>query len=471
MRCPTIISLVGAALILAGPLKAEALHPRDLSFPDLRFEPLVPKRFTTSQGITLVVMEDHELPTVNFSAMLRAGDYLDPPEKIGLAEMTARVMRTGGAGKWKGDALDEALDFAAASLALGTRVQFASIGGRCLTQDFDFLLEVLEAVLRRPQFAPEKIEVARQAMLEGLRRQNDEPSPIARRELKKIIYGPDSPWARTPTPETLKAITRQDLIAFHQRYYRPSHLILGVAGDVQAEQLREKLEALFEGWQPGAIPDLPGPTKQAARPGIYLVRKDLNQTTVRMGHLGLPLLHPDFHACMVMNRILGIGTFTSRMGREIRSNRGLAYSVGSGLFEGNGPGMFIAVAQTKAPSTHEVVQVMQEIIVGMGSGDITEKELQDAKNTLLNQWVFEFEQGEKIVAKKVEHEFLSYPANFLAEYPGKIAAVTREDVVRCAQEHLRPKDLAILLVGSPEQIGKPLEELGEVTEIDLPTVP
>jgi predicted Zn-dependent peptidase len=324
-------------------------------------------------------------------------------------------------------------------------------------------------VLSAPKFAPEKIEEVRQQMLDTIRRQNDEPGPIARRELKKIVYGPASAWARTPTPESVRSITRDDLVAFHERYYRPNHLILGVAGDVEADAWMARLEKVLEGWVKGEAPELPAPTTLAPQPGVYLAEKDVNQTTVRMGHLGLPLMHPDYHACLVMNRILGIGTFTSRMGVEIRSNRGLAYSVGSGIFEGRGPGMFLAVAGTKAPSTHEVATLMQEIIKGMHDG-VTEAELADSKQTLLNQWVFEFDSSAKVVGTKVEHEFYGYPADTLEEYPRKIAAVTREDVQRAARAHLRPADMAVLLVGDPAKFATPLEKFGKVQKVTLPAI-
>ena len=462
-----VLTAATALLVLAAAGSAEPMHPRDLEFPELRFEGIEPQTRSTSQGTTVILLEDHELPTVQVSAMFRAGSAYDPPGKEGLADMTASLVRTGGAGRWSGDELDEALDFVASSVSLDAGVEAATVSGRTLTRDLELFTEVLGAVMTQPRFSSEKIEEVRSQMLDTLRRQNDEPGPIARRELKKIIYGAESPWARTPTPASVRAITRDDLVAFHGKYYRPNHLILGVAGDVQAEALIARLEEVFQGWKPGTVPDLPAPTVQGPKPGVYLAEKDVNQTTVRMGHLGLPLMHADYHACLVMNRILGIGTFTSRMGVEIRSNRGLAYSVGSGIFEGRGPGMFLAVAGTKAPSTHEVTTLMKKIIGGMHDG-VTQAELSDAKQTLLNQWVFEFDSSAKVVGTKVEHEFYGYPADTLEEYPRKIAAVTRADVQRAARAHLRPADLAVLLVGDPAKFETPLAQFGEVQKVTLP---
>lgn len=469
-RSPASFAAAAAFLVTAAPGGAEGLHPRDLKAPPLDFGGINPETFTTRQGVRLIVLEDREQPTFSFSGMFRAGSAYDPPGKEGLAELVARVARTGGVGRFTGAALDDELDFAAAHLGLSAGAQAVTVSGRCLTRDRDLLLEALRGVFTAPKFAPEKIEEARAMQLDALRRQNDEPGPIARRELKKIVYGADSPWARTPTPASLRAITREDVVAFHAKYYRPNHLVFGVTGDFGAVAMGERLEEAFEGWEKGEVPALPAPTTEAPQPGVYLARKKVNQTTVRMGHLGLPLHHPDYHACQVMNRILGLGTFTSRMGIEIRSNRGLAYSVGSGIFEGRGPGMFIAVAGTKAESTHEVVGLMRQIIAGMAAG-VTEKELSDAKKTLLNKWVFEFDSGAKIVATKVEHEFFAYPADTLKEYPEKIAAVTRADVQRAAKAHLRPADLAVFLVGDPAAMGKPVSELGQVIEVALPETP
>lgn len=465
MRLATLTGITLLALAAAG--QAEPLHPKDLRYPELAFAGIKPEKRTTSQGVTVILLEDHELPTIQVSGMFRAGTAYDPPGKEGLAEMVAALVRTGGAGRWSGDELDEALDYVASSVSLDAGVEAATVEGQTLTRDLELFTEVLDAVLTAPRFQVEKIEEVRQRMLDDLRRQNDEPGPIARRELKKIVYGAASPWARTPTPASVRAITRDDLVAFHGKYYRPNHLLLGVAGDVDADALVARLEGLFEGWDKGEVPALPEPSTLGPQPGTYLAEKDVNQTTVRMGHLGLPLMHPDYHACLVMNRILGMGTFTSRMGIEIRSNRGLAYSVGSGIFEGRGPGMFLAVAGTKAPSTLEVTNLMKEIIAGMHDG-VTDAELEDSKQTLLNQWVFEFDSSAKVVATKVEHEFYGYPADTLEEYPRKIAAVTRDDVQRAARAHLRPAELAVLLVGDPAKFEAPLESFGEVQKVTLP---
>lgn len=463
-----MLAAVLALGVCASGAWAEDLHPRDLTYDELTFQPPEPQVRTLRQGIKVILMPDRSLPLIRVAGRLKAGGFLEPEGKLGLAQLTATVARTGGAGARSAEELDEALEFAAATLEMGADWESATLGASALSRDTDLLLEVLGDVLRRPRFQADRLELARSKMLAGLRQEDDNPSTIARRELYKVVYGAGHPFARRETPETLRSITVDDLKAFHRKWFAPRNLLLGFAGDFEPDALVTRLEALFEGWTGAAPPALPKPEALFPQPGVYLVRKDLEQTTVRMCHLGLPRQDPDYPACQVMNRILGLGTFTSRMGIEIRSNRGLAYSVGSGIFEGNGPGPFIAVAQTKAASTHEVVGLMKEIIAGMSVGDITEKELSDAKNTLLNQWVFEFESPDKVVSTRVEHEFYGYPADTLKEYPRKIAAVTAADVVRCAQRYLRPSDLAVMLVGDPDKMGKPLGELGPVTEIALP---
>lgn len=462
-----LVPLFVLALGLPLPAGAEALHPKDLKFPSLVFEPSDPRKVVTKGGITLILMEDHELPLVEIAGKLRAGSYLDPAGKTGLAELTAAVARIGGAGARGGDQLDQDLEQVAAGVELSAGREAVEIHASGLSRNLDFLLDVLRDVLVSPRFEAAKLEQRRGEMLEAIRRENDEPSPIARREHNKVMYGPDSPWARTPTMESVKGLTRDDLVAFHKARYLADSLILGVAGDFDADALVAAVEARFAPMPRGTRPDLPGPETLKARGGVYLARKAVTQSTVRLGHFGLPRLHPDYAACQVMNRILGIGTFTSRMGVEIRVKRGLAYSVGSGIFEGGGPGLFVAVAQTKAESTHEVVEVAKKIIAGMGAGDVSDTELEDAKKTLLNQWVFEFDSQAKIVASRVEQDFYGYPADYLREYPKKIQAVTKEDVVKAARTHLRVDDLSTFVVGDPDKLGRPLAELGAVTEIKL----
>lgn len=468
MRRLLLGGLLALPLALAPGLLAEALHPKDLTYPSLSFEPVSPRRVVTRQGITLILLEDHELPLVDIQGSLRVGDHLDPADKLGLAALTATVARVGGAGRWSSSEMDEELEFRAAHVELGASTESTTLSASGLSRDLDLLLEAVKAVLTKPRFEEARLEVERKKRMEAVRRSNDNPGQIARRELYEVMYGEANTWGRSETLDTLKAITRADLVAFHRKHYVPGGLILGVAGDFDADEMVKKIEALFSDWKPGKVAAPPKPSPQAPRPGIYHVQKDLEQATIRMGHKGLERQNPDYFACLVMNRILGMGTFTSRMGIEIRSNRGLAYSVGSGIFEGGGPGPFIAVAQTKAASTHEVIGLMKEIIAGMGAGDITDKELEDAKNTLLNQWVFEFDSPSKIVSTRVGHEFHGYPADYLKEYPRKIEAVTAADVVRCARKYLRTEDLQVFVVGDEGRIGKPLSDLGSVTKVTLP---
>lgn len=455
------------ALGIAGSIWAEteALHPKDLSFPELTFEPIRPKRVVLPSGMTVILLEDHELPTLVVSGLIRGGDSQESADRLGMTEMLTESMRSGGAGRFGSKELDEALDFVAAQIELGSDRESLSFSGQALSKDQDLFFEALAAILLEPRFEKDKVELARAGILEGIRRQNDQPGPLARREHYKLLFGKDNPWARTAVPKTVEAVTRAELLAFHKKVVHPKNIYLGVAGDFDPEALEAKLTKLFPKSTASFRPESPEPVDPKFQPGTYLIRKEGNQTTVRMGHMGLPRLHPDFYAAQVMNRILGIGTFTSRMGIEIRSNRGLAYSVGSGIFESNSGGVFLAVAQTKAESTFETTRLMREIIAGMQADDITDEELSNAKSTLLNQWVFEFDSPTKIVSTKVSHEFYGYPADYLEEYPKKIREVTKADVVRVARSHLRPDRMVVLWVGNPEAFGGEIPE--GVTEVPL----
>jgi predicted Zn-dependent peptidase len=337
-----------------------------------------------------------------------------------------------------------------------------------LTKNFTRTLQIFADVLLHPAFNGNRVELARKQLIEGLRRQNDNPKAIADRELSKAIYA-GHPLGVVPTFASAEAITRQDMVDFHHRFYRTDNMILAVAGDFDRSAMIKELNALFgkpAGLPPLVLPDVPQP-RQAAGPEILYGRKEVNQSVIRMGHLGVTKDNPDIYALRVLDYILG-GSFTSRLTMEIRTNRGLAYNVDSRFDVGRRfTGTFIAETETKAESTVTVISLMKDIISGMEQAPVTAQALKAAKEYIINSFMFGFTSPAAIATLRARLEFYGYPAGYLENYRDNISRVTTADVLAAARKYLRPDAFKLVVVGDSTRFDKPLSTLGTVRDLDL----
>lgn len=451
-----------AAVLLALPAVAQVDHYSEIRAPGLPdWEIPRAERHVLDNGMVVFLMEDHELPLIEVSARIRAGSRLDPPAKVGLADTVGTVLRTGGAGSRTGDEIDEFLESRGASVETGMEVAYGTASLSCLQEDFDEVLEIFSDVLREPRFEPDRIELAKVQARTAISRRNDDPSSIVRREFNKLIYGPDSAYARHAEYATVDAISRDDLITYHGRYYKPNNVVLGVVGDFDGQKMLAKLRRTFGSWKKGTL-EVPEEFlyRSAPNPGVFQIDKpDINQSSVRIGHLGITYDHPDYHASQVLNQLFGIG-FSSRIVQEIRSNRGLAYSVGSALVPGyDHPGYFVMVLQTKTGSTVEAIEALFSEIDRLFAEPPTEEELSQAKNGILNSFVFNFDDESEVMDRYLTYEYYGYPLDFLETFQRKVQDVTVDDVLRVAREHIHPERATVLVVGRIEDLDEPLASL------------
>jgi zinc protease len=465
-----------AAMVL-GPVAAVAQEAppdyRQLTYPELR-EVKIPDvtRVTLPNGMQLLLLEDRELPLIRMSARIRTGSIYEPADKIGLAAITGEVMRTGGTPTMTGDEIDEALEAMAASVETGIAEDYGWASLSVLKEDIDKSFAILAEILMRPAFRPDKVELAKIRHRSSIARRNDTPGQIASREFNKLIYGPDSVYARHPEYATIGAITRDDLVAFHKRFYAPEHVMLAVWGDFETDAMVQRIEQAFDGWKPGvvSVPVWP-PVEYAFRRTVNLVpRPDLNQSTIYLGHIGGLRNDPDYFAQIVMNQVLG-GGFTSRLFRNVRSRQGLAYSVfGSYGTEYRYPGVFRVGCITRSDATVLATQAMIDEVERMRREEVTDEELEIAKESFLNSFVFYFETPGQVVTRLLTYAYYGYPDDFLLKIRENVEKVTKADVLRVAKERLRPDNVQILVVGNPNDFDKPLSMLGPVRTIDI-TIP
>jgi predicted Zn-dependent peptidase len=462
------------SLCLAGGVFAQVVP----SYKDLKYPPLPqvkipePTTFTLANGMKVFLLEDHELPLVHGLALIRTGNLFDPPDKKGLSGFTAEVLRSGGTKSKTGDQIDEELENMAASVEAGMEETSGSMSFSALKENADTVLSVFKEVMTAPEFREDKLELAITQTRSGIARRNDDAGSIPDRELQRLVYGPTTPYGWQVEYEDLNHIHRDDLVKFYHRYYFPKNIMLAVYGDFKIPEMKEKLEKLFADWtvrQPD-VPKFPDVTAKAA-PGIYLAEKtDVTQTFFAMGELGGTLRDKDYAALQVAANILGQG-FTSRLLSQIRTKLGYAYDI-SASWSANWdhPGTFRIEGSTKSQSTTETLLAARVELDKMRTTEVTPRELDEAKQGVLNSFVFFFDSPAKTLNRVMRYEYYGYPKDFLFQYQKAIAAVTRADVRRVAKEKFLPENLAIVAVGNPKEFGKPLSALGKVNTIDL-TIP
>ena len=464
-----IIAFLGCATITKINKTSEVpSEPSELTYPKLVLQPSEPQRIVLDNGLVVYLLEDHELPVLKVKITTRTGSIYDPADKVGLAELCGAVMRIGGTEKIDGDALDEKLEFMAASVETSIGLESGNSSLDVMSKDWEEGLFLLFDVLRNPAFAENKIELHKNKMKDEVLRQNDNPTKIATREFYFKVFGKDSPWARKPTVESIDNISRDDLIEFHKKYYVPNNSIMSVAGDFDKDGFIAKLKELTNDWNSKdvSLPEVE-PIPEPEGPVVYSISREVTQSNIRLGHLGLRRHDPDKYAIEILSFILGEGGFTSRLMSEVRSNRGLAYAVGSIITEGADRGKFTAYSITKSESSIAAIELMRDIISDMCVNPPTKEEMHRAKETLSNQFVFRYDSSSKIVNQKAAMEYFNYPHDYLETYLEKLNTVTAEDVLAAAKKHLHPEKLVILVLGKPGDLDKPLETLGKVVNVDI----
>jgi len=439
-------------------------------FKPLNFVPPKVDRVVLENGMILYLLEDHDLPIFNITARIRTGAIYEPQEKAGLASLTGFVMRSGGTVSMPADKMNEELEFMAASVETGIDRESGSANLSTLKKDIDKSLKIFADVLMNPAFPEDKIRMRKDEVIESIRRENDNPSQIAQREFRKIMYDSKHPYSRKVegTLESIEKITREDMVAFHKKYFRPNNIILGISGDFNKDDIIKKLNTVFAGWKKEEIqfPEVPKVDRRFEK-AVFYAYKDINQANVIMGHLGIHRKSPDYFPVMIMNFILGGGSFTARIPGRIRSDEGLAYSAFSAFQTARDIGIFFVSCQTKLESTNRAISIALEELEKIRKTPIDKDELVLAKETFMNQFIFRFTTSASIVGQKVDIEYEDLPLNYLETYIANVQAVTQEDVQKVARKYLHPDEVKILVVGDKEKFDKPLDSFGKVNVIEL----
>lgn len=410
------------------------------------------KREVLENGLTLLVVERHDLPIVRVVVGVRAGSVVEPEQKAGLANLTAELL-TSGTEKRTAPEISEEAEFVGAALGASGGDDYITVSLSVLKKDVELGFDLLSDVVLNPTFPEEELNKKRERIKGSLKAQEESPGFVASREFRKSVFG-THPYGRLVqgTPESLDAIARQDISGFHHENYVPDNAIMSVVGDITPDEVHGLLQRYFSGWKPGkaqaAVPALP--EKEAKRNTITIDR-ELTQANIIVGHSGISRDNPDYYSVLVMNYILGGGGFESRLMQNIREQKGLAYDVHSFFNANKYGGGFQVGVQTKNESANIAIQEILREMERIRTVPVSDTELSDAKSFLTGSFPLRFETGARVAGFLIAVEFYGLGMDYIDRYSSYINGVTREDVLHAAQKYLDPVNYTLVVVADQKK--------------------
>lgn len=458
---PVLLFIAAAASACMAEIPA---CPDRMTYPPLRFDPPRAERVVLENGIVLFTIENHEIPLVNISAVFRAGSNYDPPGKEGTAELTASLLRTGGTAAVPAERVDREIDDIAALVSFSADMESCSAEISVHKKDLETVMNLFSGMLKNPAFEASRLTTAKNLLKESLARVYDDQQRSAFREFRRLIYA-GNPQGRLPSVRSVSGITREDLIAFHDRYFFPANTWIAVTGDISRAEALTLVKKHLGSWRRPGRRSQPVEPTAPDRGRFYLLDKKGPQSTVLSGYIVPGKTGQDFYALSVLDFILGSGGFRSRLFRQIRTERGLAYSAGGVYSPRPHYGVLQTYAATKTDSTAQVIELIRSILKNLREEPVSSSELLWAKRALTNRFIFSLDSPDRIAFQQMMLDFDGLPPDFLERYPAGIESVTVEDIRKAALKYLDPDKMLLLVVGDETRL-KTLSGMGKATRID-----
>lgn len=410
------------------------------------------KRTVLSNGLTVLHSENHNLPIVMVTLMVKAGQRHELKEKAGLANLTAELL-TEGTKNRSSRVISEEIDFIGASLDASAGNDFTTITLSVLKKDVDKGFELFSDILLNAIFSQAEIDRKREIIKGSLRQQEEDPSFLAGRAFKKEVFG-EHPYGRLieGSTNTLDTITTDDLSTFYSGFFLPNNAILSIAGDLTTGELDSVMKKYLGVWKKADLPLIPRADIEGKKAkSVIKIDRDLTQANIIMGHLGISRDNPDYYAVSVMNYLLGGGGFSSRLMQSVRDKMGLAYDVHSFFSAYKEEGSFQIGVQTRNESANVALDEILRQIERMRSEMVSDEELSDAKAYLTGSFSRRLDTSRKIADFFASAEFYGLGADYIKKYPSYINSVTKEDVLRVARKYLDTEHYVLVVVANQEK--------------------
>jgi zinc protease len=461
--CTLRVDLFGQAIAWPSERPPRPLEAREVKFPPFQVR-------TLANGLQVVSVAHHEQPAVTMRMLVRAGAAQDPEGKAGLAELVSKLLDQGTT-SWGAQQIADQIDSIGGVMGTGSRTDLTFVFTIVMKDSFAVAMELLADVIRNPAFAPEEIERQLEQATSALQVSDEDPAYVASVLLDRLVYG-FHPYGSpgSGTTESLQRVSRDDLVAFHRRYFVPNNMILAIVGDIGAEEAFDAVDRVFGSWPPVdvAVPqptDPPQPTRRL----VVVDKPDAVQTEIRIGQLAIPRKHADYLAFDVAMKILG-GEGANRLHRVLRSERGLTYGAEADTRALKLAGNFVAQTSTRTETTAETLRLALDEVAKLPRQRVFERELADAQAYLAGSFPLTIETPNDIATSVINAVFFELPIDEVATYRERVQAVTPDDIQRVAQRYVRPDRLSIVLVGNARVFARDLRAVGfddfEIIPID-----
>ena len=462
------VARLAALVVLGGaqPVGAQAPSGNPVTQPPV-LGPVKPLTLPTvlerrlSNGLRILIVEQHELPVVDLVLVVRTGSESDPAGKEGLAPLVGTLLDEGTTGR-SSLQIAEQISFLGISLATTAGLDASRVTLHAPVAQLDSALALMADVTLRPSFPGNEVERLRQERLTQLLQIRDRGPAMADQAYMAILYGPDHPYGHATfgNEASVASITRDDVLRFYQTYYRPNDAALVVVGDVRPDDIQRRLERSLGGWQAAPVPEIGFPPAPVTRaPTVYLIDTPrAAQSSVRMGTIGVARSTQDFFPIQVMNTVLG-GAFTSRLNQNLRETRGYTYGATTGFDMRKSPGPFTASAEIVTEKSDSALIEFIKELRGIRE-PVPQAELDKAKSYVQLSLPAAMETTFGIAARLAAIALYDLPLDFLNTYSQRISAVTQADVQRVARQYVRPDEMNVVVVGDLAEIEAGIRALG-----------
>ncbi|MBD2521635.1 insulinase family protein [Nostoc sp. FACHB-133] len=416
----------------------------------------LPEEFTLNNGLRVLLLRDRSLPTINLSGQIDAGTEFDGNQKAGLANLTAANLMNGTQTK-NALTLAKTLEDLGADLSFSASREGVNVSGEALSKNLPILIQTLADVLENATFPADQLELSRQRALTSLKVQLDDPRGLGRQVFQQAIYPENHPFHSFPTFESLKSISRDDLLGFYQTHYRPDNTTIAIVGDFDPVKLKTLLNQAFGTWQATGKPPLlkisSVPLPQTSTRFSKIIPGKAEAVTY-IGYNGISRKDPRYYAALILNQILGGDTLSSRLGTEVRDRLGLTYGIYSGFAAGINPGPFLIQMQTAPGDTQKAIASTLALLKQLREQGVTEAEFNTAKRSLTNSYPVDLANPSNVSSIILDNAVLGLSRSEIRDFPRRIQAVTMAQMQQAIEDLIKPENLVIVTAGPGEIVPK-----------------
>lgn len=416
----------------------------------------LPEEFTLNNGLRVLLLRDRNLPTINLSGQIDAGTEFDGNQKAGLANLTAANLMNGTQTK-NALTLAKTLEDRGADLNFGASREGVSVSGEGLSADLPILIQTLADVLKNATFPSEQLELSRQRALISLKVQLDDPRGLGRQVFQQAIYPENHPFHSFPTAESLRSITRDDLLGFYQTHYRPDNTTIALVGDFDPVKVKPLLNQAFGKWSATGKPPvlkIPSVSLPKTLTRLNKVIPGKSEAVTYIGYNGISRKDPRYYAARVLNQILGGDTLSSRLGTEVRDRQGLTYGIYSSFAAGINPGPFLIQMQTAPLDTQKAIASTLALLKQLREQGVTEAEFNTAKRSITNSYPVDLANPSDVSSIILDNAVLGLSRSEIRDFPQRIQAVTMAQMQQAIEDLIKPESLIIVTAGPEETVPK-----------------